>query len=486
MFEVFKRRSKIKYSKGMIMILCIMLSFVAAIICLSDIDVPESYVNMYYLPLGHGIIVMFFMYFVLKGEVYDDLPVLVILITLTIRNVVTPMVMVLEKYNSRFGIVNSEKYINIAIISFLLETLFVFMTIILFRQRKKKNRKSLFAPIRFTDNTMYKLVLLGGLALSVMFFIVLPDLKTQYYSIFTQDISNLEHEIIEYSGVKKSLTTASGMIIEATRISLSAWLIATFRKRGENWFTYIMSISVILLQFLFMNDSNAYVIMIALSLYLLIFKLYPKYSGKTIKMLVVIVFLFGLLMYWNRFSKDIYGSSLALFLQAYFPGLANFAVIERLMDRSALDAINQIFIDLYAAVPFRSTLFGYSGGLVDLSTMWNTSNGITGQILPTSAQSYYYFGVLGSPVISMILTVISLSTFEKANSTKNPYLYTALMYMVIYSSTAISMYNLIIFNSGLTTRVAFMLLFTCFSTETFENVLGKADKDSLERSIYKR
>ena len=141
------------------------------------------------------------------------------------------------------------------------------------------------------------------------------------------------------------------------------------------------------------------------------------------------------------------------------------------MDRSFADAIKQLFIDLYAAVPFRSTLFGYSGGLVDLSTLWNGANGVSGQILPNVAQSYYYLGAFFAPLLSVLIIKLNFTCFNKANVTRNPYMYSVLMYMTIYTATTVPMYNFSIFCKALTTRIAFMLLFACFSNERFEKIM---------------
>ena len=242
-----------RYSRAAIVLLCIVLSVVSTIICLNDIAGPKSYENMFFLPLGHCIIAAF-AFFLLRGEIFNDIPVLILLVTLTIRNVITPMAMVLETYDSRFGISNSTEYVNIAILAFLMETAAVFATVAIFQNRKrnrKETTRSMVKLFRFKDNSFFYLVLSAGVVLSILFFILLPDLKTQYYTIFSEDITHIEHEELVYTGVKKALQTASGMIIEAVRITLSALLITSFRKRGETVFTWFLSMCVILLQFLF-------------------------------------------------------------------------------------------------------------------------------------------------------------------------------------------------------------------------------------------
>ena len=452
-----------KNRRHVYMIVVAAISFAATITCaINTRSLPDSFKGLWYLPLFNTLVTVIFVSVIMRGNFYFDIPILLITSLFTVRNAVTPLVMSVTTCASRLGIYRDSRMINLAIAMFLYETVTVYAYLYFIRKKTLKNKIHISFPWR-APSGLFMLMLTGGLIVSILAFIVLPELRTQYYTIFTDDITHLAHDTANYGGgIKRALSTSANIIIEATRLSLSSYLIFKLRKYKECWLTYFACLVIILAQFFFINDSNAYVIMIAFALYMLVYKLFPRYGKQTLRYLAIIFIAFFILIYVNRFSKDIYGTSLSLFLQAYFPGLNNFASIEPILDRSFLQVIRQVFIDLYAAVPFRSTLFGYQGGLDALPTLWHRSIGLFGQIMPNIAQSYYYFGPVFSPILSILLCSIGVKSFKKANSTKNPCLYSAYTYLGLYACIAITMYDFYIFMTMLLTRYLFMYLLSCF------------------------
>lgn len=443
-----------------------LISMVAVINCIANSSsLPESFKELWVLPFCNMVVAFIFVGALIRGSFYLDIPIMVITALFTVRNAITPLVMSLTTVASRIGVYSNPKMINIGITVFIYETVAVYIYLYTIRNKPLRKRIRIITPWH-APNSTFLMLILGGIVFSVVAFILLPELRTQYYTIFTNDITHLIKEKVSYGGgIKRAISTSANMIIEATRLSLSSYIIHRLRKRDESWLTYLGCICVILAQFLFMNDSNAYVIMVAFALYMLVYKLYPKYGKITLRYLVIIIIAFCVLIYINRFSKDVYGTSLSVFLQAYFPGLNNFASIEPLLDRSIFDIIRQMLIDLYAAVPFRSTLFGYQGGLDALPTIWQDAAGLHGQIMPNVAQSYYYFGPFLCPILSIVLCSIGIKSFKKAEVTTNPCLYSAYMYLSLYACIAIVMYDFYIFMVMLLTRYMFMYIFSCFCKE---------------------
>ena len=424
------------------MIVLAVVSLTATIVCaVNSYSLPPSFDSLVYLPLGNTFATLIFIAALVRGDFYLDMPVFVISTLFTMRNAVTPMVMSVTTCASRLGIYPDSAMINVGITVFLYETIAVYFFLFLIRNKPLNMKRWLVSSWHAPEGT-FAIVLTLGVLVSILSFVLLPELRTQYYTIFTNDMTHLIKQTAEYSGgVKRALSTSSNMIIEATRFTLSSYLIFKLRAYKECWYTYLACVCVILIQFFFMNDSNAYVIMIAFSLYMLVYKLFPKYSKATLRYLIIIVVVFFILMYVNRFSQDVYGQSASVFLQAYLPGLNNFATIEPLLDRSIWDAFGQIFVDLYGGVPFRSTLFGYQGGLEVLPTLWQKSANLLGQIMPNVAQSYYYFGPILSPILSIVLCYIGVVSFKKANMTLNPCLYAAFIYLCLYTCVSITMYD---------------------------------------------
>lgn len=458
-----------KYPKNLFLFFGIVISVIAFCVCLLDEDTPNCYKNLFWLPLAHALILSVCYLRLLKGGFYADIPVLIILATLTVRNAVTPLVMATETYVSRLGIPASEKEVNTVIWLLVYESIAVVVTMFVCLHNPASVKRRIVVKVGIDTNILFRGILLSGVIISILSFLILPELRTQYYTIFTSDITNIVSEDMEYStGIKRALATACNLIIEATRLTLSTAIICWLRKRGETSKNYFFSILVVLAQFFFMNDSNAYIIMLMFSLYILIYKLYPRYSKASLKYLVIIGIVFCILMYVNRFSQDMYGESLSLFLQAYFPGISNFTGIFRLAKPDISEAFNQLLIDLYAAVPFRSTLFGYDGSLVSLPDLWQQANNASGQIIPNLAQSYYYFGAVLSPLLPVIMTVWAFGAFKKSKNTENPYMFSFYTYMTIHTCFSLFMYDFYIFTRTLLQGMLFMYVFACFSKDKFE------------------
>ena len=463
----------IKYPKALFAAVVIVFSFITFLVCVNNPNFSYYYTTLYLLPLFHCFISMLFFCFLFKGDFYTDLPVLIIYIALTVRNVLTPFAMVFDGYTSILGI-PSNSSAHKAILVMIYETFSVLAIIIIYKKMCHLNSRKNKVKKRFKSKFIFGSVIFSAILISMVSFVILPELRSQYYSIFTSDITHLAKESYSYSsGIKRMFASASELIIEATRLTVCTIIIVRLRKRGERRLNYTLCLILILFQFLFMTDSNAYIIMLALTLFIVTCRLFPSYSKKTFRRLVIVIFVFGILLYKNRFALDHYGSSMSKFLQAYFPGVANFCGVEQLLPRSIGTSLNQIFIDLYAAVPFRSTLFGYSGGLIDLPTLWNKANGVSGQIMPTVAQSYYYFGSFFSPLLSCIITLISLKAFNKAKHTDNPIMFGALIFLSIYGAISVVMYDFYIFSKGFTNRILFMMLFAYFSDYSIRKITGE-------------
>ena len=117
------------------------------------------------------------------------------------------------------------------------------------------------------------------------------------------------------------------------------------------------------------------------------------------------------------------------------------------------------YIDFYASVPFRSTLFGYSGDDILTVSLYNMANSSHSQILPTVAESYYYFGIILAPLFSVMLTCISIS-FEQKAKQQDHYLYYILYTLICFvASLSIVAYDMRIFVTYALNKFLFMWIF---------------------------
>lgn len=452
-------------------------SIISGIYCMISVsELPSVYSNLWLLPTAHVFIVLIFNVNIFKGDLSLDFPALIIVLVYTVRNTITPAIMCYEKYfYSKMGIAQNSNIANTGIFIFIWETVLAFLAVYYYSRHAVKYLR--FKSVR-KSNQLFRIILFSGLGLSILLFFVLPEIRTEYYTIFNRDITHIVTEEVTYSGgIKRALSTASNLIIEGVRTALSAYIIFSLRRIGSKN-TYYLCFGVVILQFFFMNDSNAYIIMIAISLCVLIMKLYPENRKRTIKYIIMIGIAFSILITINRFLNSSWAQSLSLFLQGYFPGLSNFCSIESILDMHWLLRIRQVIYDLYACIPFRSTLFGYKGGMDNTNTLWVIATGRRNQILPNMALGYFYFGGVLAPVLSLLMIRRAYMFFDKLRHENNPIRYVMYFYMTMYACITPVLYNNMIFIKMFLGRYLFMWLFSVFSNFSFHRI-----QDKLEYSL---
>ena len=141
-------------------------------------------------------------------------------------------------------------------------------------------------------------------------------------------------------------------------------------------------------------------------------------------------------------------------LQAYFPGVCNFA---GLFNMGQHDKLQSLFYDLYYTIPFRNSIFGVPGD-GRLVMLYAADNGAYSQILPCAGQFYYYFSVLG-PFIECLFLKSAFKMRLKSMEEDNIYLYFCYMMAFIYLILTPVMYNFTIFMTRfLVTIVPFMII----------------------------
>lgn len=467
--------TSVKYSKLFVYsVYIIFLSFVLYAVFQGRDDAPSIYASLWTLPAGHLLINLVLLFPLLKGDVFEDLPVLIVGSTFTLRNAVTPLCMVLTSdYSSKLGYPASMDYVDSSIFVFLYETLAVYLLMFYCTHRRNHPRREKLGRVILTKNqTIFNSLLLFGVALSVGLFFIIPELKTHYYTIFTNDITHVFHEELYYStGIKRALATSNKMLVAGVRLALSTFLIVKLRMWSGTLKSYLLCNLVVLSQLLLMNDSNAYVIMLMFALFILVFRLFPAYRKLTLKLLGSGIALFFVMMNINRFSQNSYRGFSSVFLQAYFPGISNFAGVFSIPDYSLSATVRQFFFDLYGAIPFKTTLFGYKeGDRLVLPLVWSLWNHAPGQIMPNAAMSYFYFGSYFSPLLSILIVKLGFDIFEKAKAETSPYMYTFLMYLTLYLSAAPIVYNFYIVCGMFCKRALFMLLFSFWSPLTFSQI----------------
>ena len=447
--------------------LIILVSMVSVSLCLEDMDRPSGYKNLYLLPLSFLICVATFFFSIISNKkITQNIPNILVIILLFIRNTLTPIVMVWDSYKSSLGIPNSQNVENaIGLITYETVSLFLFLYL----------RKTIFIrKIRFVRKInresygVFKIVFVGMLLICITALILIPEFRTQFYSIFTKDITHLIQEEANYNvgTILRVLATLGDICIGAMRIILPTYIIYKIALKGQTVKTLILALFCVFMQCLLMNDSNAYILMLMISQFLLVYKLFPKYHKMIIIGLLVFSMAFLIILYINRFMLDHYGASMSLFLQSYLPSVANTAGIFNIKPKHNFW---QMFIDIFVAIPFKTTL-GYTGNATSINTIWQETNGCKGQIMPTIAGSYYYFGSILSPFLSCLFISIANKANEKLNGEDNVMLYAVYIYLMIYSAATPFIYNGCIYIQCFLQRMIFMFIVAIFSPLHFSDI----------------
>ena len=94
-------------------------------------------------------------------------------------------------------------------------------------------------------------------------------------------------------------------------------------------------------------------------------------------------------------------------------------------------------------MPFGNTIFG-TAGETTVQPFFNMYNDSQGQIPPTIAMGYYYFGSLLAPVYSVLFSLVAFRAGEKirCKDFDNPFQFARLMYTIFTFSMGIIMYNI--------------------------------------------
>lgn len=395
---------------------------------------------LHLLPYGHAVIMLVFVPFTKNMLKYPAQWCIYLLYF--IRNCMTPIFMYLANYDSVIKI-NSGAAVNKAIVLMLYETFTVYLVMALWEKRKQI---SSHIKIRISPPLFNKLLVLLG-AIIVVCLLLAPMLRSSYESIFhlSRLISVAGVVNKETLGGARAFYTIGQVCISVFRLLITIVALWAVRKRTENPYMAIIAAGVVaFVQCMFLGAQLLYFFYIMGYIFFLTIRLFPRtkkilISGTAVLFPLMLVFLMMTKLQLN--SANVWGS-MGKSLNAYLPGVANIAgVIENVSERS----LRTVFADFYTMIPFRNSIFGLQ--VQNLSDIFNEANQCQGQILPLLGESYYYFGAILSPILSVLFAVGAMKANEKMNYAKNCITYAVNVMMMLYLSTMILCKNLILFGS---------------------------------------
>lgn len=372
-----------------------------------------------------------------------------------IRNVIGPLILVLDNYQSKFNSIGSSD-VNNAVVIMCYETIAVCIAIAIEYKRTSKLYKKSRIEL-YTGDFAFRISLIIGVLIILYALLGSEQLRGMFYSVFTPNFYEVSNDIVS-SGSGKILYNGGKVLIDSLRLVIPAVIIIDLRKRsGSTLIIVYISILIAFCQVLFMTDGNAYIFILVIVQLILIYRIHPGYRATIKRIMYIGAFVGIFLIATHRFlTADSAYKSVSTFVQSYFGGICDVAGIFRLPRENPF---THMLIDFYSAVPFRSTLFGYSGNDVLTVKLYNAVNNAHSQILPTISESYYFFGVLLSPLLSVLFVIIGVR-FEKKAKEQKHYLYYVLDILVcLIASMCPITYDMRIFLTNCLNSFIFMWVF---------------------------
>lgn len=433
----------------------------------------ELYQNLYRLPLGYTIINLIFVNNS-KG-MFSNYARGIIIGVCFMKGVFTPLLLSMGEYDTFFNKVTKES-VDFAIALLLYEYLCVVFALYYYK-KKELNHKckiKLVKRLSLGKSIIFAVIFFCGIS-----YVVLPELRCVFIPIFMLSrVVSLDGNVGIVVGLKRAFFTLATMLFPIALMYGGAILVFAARRKGEGIGSLLKACFSIVILLLFVSEETGYFVVCTLVVFLLIYQLYPS-KRKLLFGLGGSVFFIAIVAIYFAKSATVSGSVTGMMgrmFQAYFPGVSNTAGIYNYVGPEA--KITQWFYELYNGIPFKTTLFGklYNRLVID----YCQKNGTIYQIIPLSAQAYYFYGFILAPIDALLLTRISLDFYNRAQKSRNVFKFCTYILISIYAGITIGMYNMTTFFSKVLNVFLPMLIILHFTSEkkcSFESLL-KIEKKS--------
>lgn len=451
--------------------------FVIVSAVMNTINATPAFKYVFILPIAHGLLMLLFSF---KAEKMFEYPTQIIVYAgLFIRNVLTPLLLS-GSYSIQKIRIENQEIVNLAILLMIYETLVIF--VVLARLFEKDEYFEKYNKVLVVGNyrNVFSVVLVLILVISVGLWFLVPDISMRYSSIFKLDtVMNIAANVNKenLSSSSRGLYTLGTMLINICRYLLSTISLVYMRRISErSFFGIIATIGVLIANLFLVSTEIAVVFFCALYIFLISTKLWPDIKGVLVRLFAtggsVGVFFLAFIKSGMGSTNDFF-ASMGSILQAYFPGIFNMCGTISLPKGGFFD---MLFADLYSIIPFRNSVFGLQ--VTNTSDLFNTYNGIAGQIVPLVGESYYLFGALFAPLLSGLFVHYSIKISKKMRTCNDMIQYSALSLATIYLSIGTTCYNFILIGQTFTALIVPIMLLSYFSHDKYY-IREEAD-DNLE------
>ena len=410
-------------------------------------DDEPLYSSVALLPLFYIIVYMFSL-IITPRTAYHNMGYVLYFGQSIIKCVIAPLFLYMGNYTSLFGGLNSD-YIFKGVLLLIYEHLICTIVIGL---SAKRTKVILNMPIKTTAPKFNPatLVLLMS-AFMVMIWIAVPTVQNNFVTVFDMFSSQEMFFGYDYTStnavgtINRILTTLFLVLFKSFRIILPFYMIKALKEKYDSFVSFLISIIIVMLQFLFISETVAMALVVAFILLSYMLKAYPQYRRLVI-IIMSISFAFAVFVLSLNFDymAKWYGVNniaeyISQVLQSYVPGICNAASIFRVEETSR---ITTLIDTLVSTIPFQNTLFGSVSWNNDLNTLFTSTSGLNAQIVSTIAGGWYIFGFVFAPVFSAIFVRVSMINGYKYAETDNDLERILYLFMCIQTMLGIGVYNI--------------------------------------------
>ena len=450
---------KIKINATIMSILLFIVPIIIGLYIASDLSRPNVFANLPYLPIFTGLI--FIVLFFLFRKEFTSFPLLCTISLFYIRNIIAPLALTGADYKSYFSSINNQ-CVNNAILLMLFETFA--LSLFSVRMVKVYPSKDSFVPLNNKSNDKVNYFVIIMTFISVAMLALNPNFLGDYVNILSAEEIR-ETQIGE--NASGPLYTLFTVIFPLTYLSVSLFIMSKVIGKSDG---KIIVLACICIPFMFMNNSDAFTLITVFCLGLTALK-FRGMSQRTFSIVMGIGLLFVTIYILSVIANSSFnadntslGEKVSNMLQGYFPGVTNISGIFNMREH---DKLLSLFFDLYATIPFRSAIFGIQQDF-RLVIMYTYDNGAFSQVLPCSAQFYYYLNLFGVFFECIFIKYAHLN-YYKALREDNIYIYYSRILLFTYLIMTPVVYNATLFLTRYFVTLLPMLI-------VFRIVVGKRDK----------
>lgn len=429
----------------------IIFGVIASIYVLSR-NCPTYYNLLFLIPLAYSVINLLFGFVHANNNMFNTFGIMFNGI-MVLRAVVMPVMLAAGGFVTSKTI-NVETNMPLAILLFCYEMLFEY-TIVFFLTNRTPFSIKAESDTDFDTSSRYIVVILV-LFVGLLFCFVLAPMSIGYYrTVF--GITDFEFTGFDsrdlISQYATSLPRKFGLVTfryfaNVTRLVLPG--IILIRLKGKNvskcLARFVVVTCIFVANFLVMDDTIATSLVNSLIILLFYNKLFSnpkKLTSYFVYTLIGVMAYFGLRI--SLTSSLGYNSSMNIItrisniFQAYFCGITNISAGLNMYTTSFRETYKYAIYEVLKGMPYASTIFGLDS--TNISTLFNSVNNCTGQIVPAISSGTLYFTWLFAPLYSCLFVLISYKAAKSIQDNRQPLNALGSIAISVYALMGVSMYS---------------------------------------------